>query len=258
MSDTTSILKDQSVIITGGASGIGRASALRMAKAGAKVAVVDINEANIQATLVEIEQAFPGTATLGIRTDIRLPDQVDAMAAKVNEAFGRIDILVHSAGVLRPPGSSPRILPQMETSDCDALIDINLKGTFLCDRAVLQYMMAQRSGQILNIASTSGLKGVAFDSVYCASKFGVVGLTESLAEEVRPFGVRVHLLLPDAVATPLWDNNIAGAPAGSLSPDRVAYVIEMMLCLPEDMILSNVVVAPFKTRRRKKKDTAEG
>ena len=257
MNETTSILKDQSVIITGGASGIGRASALRMAKAGAHIAVVDINEANIQATLAEIESLCPGTKTIGIKTDIRFPDQVDAMAARVNETFGRIDILVHSAGILRPAGAGPRILPQMETAECDALIDINLKGTFLCDRAVLQYMMAQRSGQILNIASTSGLKGVAFDSVYCASKFGVVGLTESLAEEVRQFGVRVHLLLPDAVATPLWDTNIAGAPAGSLTPDRVAYVIEMMLCLPEDMILSNVVVAPFKTRRRKKKETAE-
>ncbi|HMO05790.1 MAG TPA: SDR family oxidoreductase [Kiritimatiellia bacterium] len=257
MNESASPFKDQSVIITGGASGIGRASALRMAKAGAKVAVVDINEANIQSILAEIEHTCPGTTTLGIRTDVRFPDQVDAMAAQVNEAFGRIDILIHSAGVLRPPGSSPRILPQMETADCDALIDINLKGTFLCDRAVLQFMMAQRSGQILNIASTSGLKGIAFDAVYCASKFGVVGLTESLAEEVRPFGVRVHLLLPDAVATPLWDTNIAGAPAGSLQPDRVAHVIELMLGLPEDMILSNVVVAPFKTRRRKKKDATE-
>jgi NAD(P)-dependent dehydrogenase (short-subunit alcohol dehydrogenase family) len=148
-------------------------------------------------------------------------DQVDAMTAqRERNAFGRIDILVHSAGILRPAGASPRI----SAADGNrrvrcALIDINLKGTFLCDRSpCLQYMMAQRSGQILNIASTSGLKGVAFDSVYCASKFGVVGLTESLAEEVRQFGVRVHLLLPDAVATPLWDNNIAGAPAGSLSP----------------------------------------
>jgi len=255
MSDYTEILKGQSVIITGGASGIGRASAHRMAKAGAKIAIVDINQTNIDATLAELAAQFSGVETIGIKTDIRLPDQVDAMAAKVNETFGRIDILVHSAGILRPAGASPRILPQMETAECDALIDINLKGTFLCDRAVLQYMMAQRSGQILNIASTSGLKGIAFDSVYCASKFGVVGLTESLAEEVRQFGVRVHLLLPDAVATPLWDTNIAGAPAGSLTPDRVAHVIEFMLCLPEDMILPNVVVSPFKSRRRKKKES---
>lgn len=257
MNASASVLKDHVVLVTGGASGIGRATALRLARAGAKIAVADINAAAIDSTRAEIEAACPGAATLGIVVDVRSPEQVEAMAAQVNSTFGRIDALVHSAGVLRPPGSSPRILPQMETADCDALIDINLKGTFLCDRAVLQYMMAQRSGQILNIASTSGLKGVAFDAVYCASKFGVVGLTESLAEEVRPFGIRVHLLLPAAVATPLWDNNIAGAPAGSLQPDRVAYTIELMLGLPEDMILSNVVVEPFKTRRRKKKDTTE-
>jgi 3-oxoacyl-[acyl-carrier protein] reductase len=251
--DDSLSLRDQAILITGGASGIGKACALRLARAGAKVAVADINPAAIETTLAEIAAAVPGTTTLGLTVDVRNATAVEAMVDRTVESFGRLDILVHSAGILRPAGTAPRILAQMETAECDAIIDINLKGTFLCNRAALRPMMAQRTGQILNIGSTSGLKGVAFDSAYCASKFGVVGLTESLAEEVRPFGIRVHLVLPDAVATPLWENNLAGPPPGSLQPDRVAHVIETLLTLPEDMVLPRVVVAPFKTRRRKKK-----
>ncbi len=254
--ETLESLKGQSVLVTGGASGIGKAAAIRLAKSGCKVAVADINQANIDATLTEIRETAPGAEAVGVQVDVSSEEQAEAMADKVNEAFGRIDILVHSAGILRPAGYGPRLLPQIDATECNAVIDINLKGTFLCDRAVLKHMMRQRGGQILNISSTSGLKGLAFDSVYCASKFGVIGLTESLAEEVRQFGIKVHLLLPNAVNTPLWDVNHVRAPDGSLTPDRVALAIEFMLSLPEDMILHNVIVAPHKTRRRKKKKAA--
>ncbi|HMP74030.1 MAG TPA: SDR family oxidoreductase [Kiritimatiellia bacterium] len=261
MIDSLQPLDGQTAIVTGGASGIGKATALRLAKAGVRVAVADINPDTIEATLAELRALGSDPGHIGIKTDVSSETDVEAMTANVFETFGRIDILVHSAGILRPAGYGPRILPQIDENECNKVIDINLKGTFLCDRAVIGYMMRQRGGQIINISSTSGLKGLAFDSVYCASKFGVIGLTESLAEEVRQFGIKVHLVLPNAVDTPLWDRNHVRAPEGSLSPDRVALSIELMLRLPDDMLLKNVIVMPHKTRKRKKKaaaDTAEG
>jgi NAD(P)-dependent dehydrogenase (short-subunit alcohol dehydrogenase family) len=135
-----------------------------------------------------------------------------------------------------------------------AVIDTNLKGTFLCNRAVLPIMIKQRGGQIINISSTSGLKGRAFDSVYCASKFGIIGLSEALSEEVRQYGIRVHVVLPDAVDTPIWEQNApVRAPEDSLSPERIASVITYLVGLPGDTVLENLVIRPLRTRRRKKR-----
>jgi len=119
---------------------------------------------------------------------------------------------------------------------------------------VVNPMIRQRSGQIINISSTLGRKGEAFESDYSASKFGVIGHSEALAEEVRPFGIKVMVICPGAVATNLWEQNWPiGAPELALPPERVADLIGYMVTLPPDTILQNVVVMPFKTRRRKKK-----
>jgi NAD(P)-dependent dehydrogenase (short-subunit alcohol dehydrogenase family) len=111
-------------------------------------------------------------------------------------------------------------------------------------------MIAQRSGQIVNISSTSGRKGRPLDSVYSASKAGMIALSESIAEEVRPFGVRVQVLLPDAVDTPLWQQNgtLPSAPPQSLPAARVAELIGFCLALPPDTICENLVIAPFRSR----------
>ncbi|MFH0907264.1 MAG: SDR family oxidoreductase [bacterium] len=241
--------KDKVALVTGGASGIGKATALRFARAGMKVVVADINDAGIQKTLDELKPA----QALGVRVDVRSETDVDAMVRKVEESFGRIDILVHSAGILRAKDSGPKALADMTAQEMHDVVDINLKGTFLCNRAVVPVMMKQRSGQIVNISSTSGKIGRAFDSMYCASKFGVVGLTESLAEEVRKYNIKVFLLMPDAIATPLWDQNgPIPAPEDALDPDRVAALIEYMVGLPADTILQNVTIAPFRGGRKKR------
>ena len=242
-------LNGRVALVTGGASGIGKATALRFARAGMKVAIADINEASIQATLGELQPA----SAIGVRVDVRSEADVDAMVRKVEEAFGRIDILVHSAGILRAKDSGPKALVDMTAQEMNDVVDINLKGTFLCNRAVVPVMMKQRSGQIVNISSTSGKIGRAFDSMYCASKFGVVGLTESHAEEVRKYNIKVFLLMPDAIATPLWDQNgPIPAPEDALDPDRVAGLIEYMVGLPPDTILQNVTIAPFRGGRKRK------
>ena len=257
MSGEVENLRDRVAIVTGGASGIGRATCRSLAEARARVCVVDLDREAIDRTLDELAQLAGEVETLGICSDVRQESDVEKMVREVLDRFSRIDVLVHSAGILRLAGTGPKILPETSVEEFDQVVGTNLRGTILCNRAVLPTMIQQRDGQILNISSTSGRKGRAFDSVYCASKFGVVGLTESLAEEVRQFGIKVQLVLPDAVATPLWDQNgPVAAPDYSLSPERVADVILYMLSLPGDTVLENVVISPLRARRRKRKGTA--
>lgn len=247
-------LTGQIAIVTGGASGIGRATCHALYREGASVIIVDCNNVAVEQTISELNQVGGGQASMGIVADVRKENDLDEMARQTLESFGRIDILVHSAGILRGKDSTPKILAQISTDEMNDVIDTNLKGTFLCNRAVLSAMIKQRAGKIINISSTSGKKGKAFDSVYCASKFGVIGLSESLAEEVRRYGIKVQTVLPDAVNTPLWDQNgPIRAPEYALSPERVAELIVYMLKLPDDTIFENIVISPFPPRRRKNK-----
>ncbi|HJP00293.1 MAG TPA: SDR family oxidoreductase [Planctomycetota bacterium] len=248
-------LSGKCALVTGGGSGIGRATCLRLCAQGADVAVVDIALESARETVAQLAELGGGGQALALAADVRSEEDLQAMTRDVVERFGRIDILVHSAAILRSRGSGPKVLSEISSEEMNEVIDTNLKGTFLCNRAVLGVMLPQGSGQIVNISSTSGLKGRPMDSVYSASKFGVVGLTESLAEEVRSSGVRVQLVIPDAVATPMWDQNGAlPAPPGALPPERVAQLICDLICLPGDAMLQNVVIAPFRSRRRRRKE----
>jgi NAD(P)-dependent dehydrogenase (short-subunit alcohol dehydrogenase family) len=252
-------LQGKAALVTGGGSGIGRAVCHRLARAGAAVAVADHNRDRAHQVRDEIAVFATGPAPVALVADVREEADAEQLARKTVEAFSRIDFLVHSAGVLRLPGVGPRLMHQISKEECDLVIDTNLKGTFLVNRAVLPVMIRQKSGHIVNLSSTSGRIGRAFDSVYCASKFGVMGLTESLAEEMKQFGVKVSAVLPDAVATPLWDQNgPIPPPDPSLDPDRVAGVIEYLLAMPRDVSLENIVVMPFKSRRRKERKPPDG
>jgi NAD(P)-dependent dehydrogenase (short-subunit alcohol dehydrogenase family) len=180
------------------------------------------------------------------------------MATTVVDTFGHIDALIHCAGILRCGGRGPRPMVDLSLEEWDTVINVNLKGTFLCNRAVLPAMIRQRSGHIINLSSTSGIQGRAFDTAYCASKFGVVGLSHSLAEEMRHYGVRVNVILPDAVDTPMWEQNgPLRQPEEALPPARVAELIAFIVGMSDDTMLGDVVIKAFKTRRRKKKQQEE-
>ncbi|MFA5111327.1 MAG: SDR family oxidoreductase [Desulfobaccales bacterium] len=251
-------LAGQVAIVTGGASGIGRATCLSLARLGAAVVIIDLKAQWLAETAREIAGVPGALEPLTMAKDIRNETDMGDLARLTLEKFGRIDILVHSAGILRGKGSGPKMMADVDLEEWEEVITTNLKGTFLCNRAVLPAMVKQRRGQIINISSTSGLKGRALDSVYCASKFGVMGLTQALAEEVRPYGIRVQLVAPDAIDTPMWDQNGPIRPPGdSLPPARVADLIAYMVTLPLDAILGDVVIAPFRFRRRKKPDAAD-
>jgi 3-oxoacyl-[acyl-carrier protein] reductase len=246
-------LAGQVVIVTGGASGIGLATCRAMAKRGARLVAVDLNQGGLDELLGALKTEMPNLQAVGLALNVRLEQDMQEMANQTQERFGRIDILVHSAGILRLKGSRPQFLYQVSPEEYDAVMDTNLKGTFLSNRAVIPAMVKQRQGQIFNISSTSGLKGRPLDSVYSASKFGVVGLSEALAEEVRQYGIKVQVILPDAVDTPMWEQNAPiQAPDSSLAPERVADLICYLATLPRDTLLSNLVMLPFKFRQRKK------
>lgn len=237
-------------IVTGGASGIGRATCLELARRGAATVVVDISQEKIDQILAGLAESS-GVETLGLCLSVSDEAAMNEMAAATLDRFGRIDILVACAGILRGKGCSPHPMGDVTTQEWDEVIGTNLKGTFLSNRAVLASMIKNKAGQIINVSSTSGLKGRAFDSVYCASKFGIIGLTEALAEEVRYHNVRVQVVIPDAVATPLWEQNRLPAPPDALPPERVAELIAFMLALPPDTVLERGVIAPFRNRRRR-------
>ena len=170
------------------------------------------------------------------------------MAARTLERWGRIDMLVNSAGLLRPATGGLQGIVQTPVEEWDEVIDINLKGTFLTNRAVLPAMIEQRGGDIVNLSSKSGRRGLAFDAPYCASKFGVIGLTEAIAEEVREYGVRVQVLLPSTFQTGVWSQ--AGPlpePTGLPPPERVADAILFMLSMPADAVLPSPIVEPLGT-----------
>ena len=251
-------LRGQTAIVTGAGSGIGRATCLSLARLGAALSLVDVNEPLLAATAGEIKMLATLPEPLILPGDIRLESDMEDMARVTLEKFGSIDILVHSAAILRGRGSGPKMMADVEVGEWDEVIAVNLKGTFLCNRAVLPAMVQQRRGQIINISSTSGIKGRALDSVYSASKFWVMGLSQALAEEVRPMGIRVQVVVPDAIDTPMWDQNKPIRPPGDvLPPSRVADLIAYLVLLPMDTILGDVVIAPFRTRRRKKQETSE-
>jgi NAD(P)-dependent dehydrogenase (short-subunit alcohol dehydrogenase family) len=234
-------LRGQVAVVTGGSVGIGRATCVALGAAGAHVVIVGRNRTRIDEALREIGH----DAHLGLTLDVRSEADMDALPRAVLDRFGRLDVLVAAAGILRPPGSSLKTLVQTPLDEWDVVVGTNLRGMFLSNRAVLPAMIAQRSGQIVNVSSTSGRKAYAFDTAYCASKYGIIGLTEALADEVRPYGVRVQAVLPGAIETPMWEQNgPLRRPHYALPPERVADVILYMLGLPEDAMLANTMIEP--------------
>lgn len=254
-------LKEMSVVVTGGASGIGLATAEVLLEQGARVLIADLRQAAVDHAIQSLRDRASSQAALAGQTcDVRSGADCDALMAAAVSQFGKLDALVHCAGILRPANSRPRPLHELDEAEYEAVVDTNLKGTFLANRAALRVMIAQRRGQIVNLSSTSGRKGRPLDSLYSASKAGVVALSESVAEEARAFGVRVQVILPDAVDTPLWRQNgaVQAAPPNSLPPRRIGELIAFCLALPADTICEGLIIAPFQTRSRKRPAKPEG
>lgn len=243
-------LSGRVVVVTGGAGGIGRAVCDAVSAEGAATVVVDLDRGLVDRAGDELAAVCGAQRVLGLALDVTDEADMAEMARETLHRFGRIDTLVACAGILRGRGCLPHPVTEVALTEWNQVIDTNLKGVFLSNRAVLPAMVSQRRGDIVNVSSTSGRQGRANDSPYCASKFAVIGFSEAVAEEVRQYGVRVQVLLPDAVDTAIWEQNGRIRPERALDAGRVADLILYLIALPEDAVLSRPVIAPFRARRR--------
>jgi len=192
------ILKDKVSIVTGGARGIGKAIALKLAKEGSNIAICDVNEEVLQAAKKEIEST--GRQAITDKVDVTNLQDVQKFTQKVLDKFGKIDILINNAGITRDG-----LLVRMNDADWDAVLNVNLKGTFNCAKQVAKTMMKQRAGRIINIASIIGIVGNAGQANYAASKGGVIALTKSIAKELAARNVTVNAIAPGFIQTDMTD-----------------------------------------------------
>ncbi len=242
----------KTALVTGGSRGIGRAICLELAKGGASVVFCWAgNGAAAQETARAVEAL--GAKVLAVRCDVADAEQVDALVKAALEGFGRIDILVNNAGITRD-----NLLMRMSEADFDAVIAANLKGAFLCMKAVSRLMLKQRYGRIVNLGSVVGLRGNAGQVNYAASKAGIVGMTKSLAKELASRGVTVNAVAPGFIETGMTavlpdsaraaalgsiPMNRLGAPeevaraAAFLASDEAAYITGQVLAVDGGMAM---------------------
>ncbi len=188
------LLKEKIALVTGSGRGIGKTIALKLAESGADVVTCDIDEENAHATSKEIKEM--GRNSASFKVDVTDFDQVGEMAQKILETFERVDILVNNAGITRD-----KSMFLMQKEDWDAVININLTGYFNVTRNLITPMLKNKNGSVINIASVSGLMGVAGQTNYCASKAGIIGMTRALAKESARAKVTVNAIAPGYIET---------------------------------------------------------
>lgn len=226
------MLKDSVGIVTGSGRGIGRAIAVNLATAGVKVVVNYAGRSDKAEETVELIRAAGGEA-VAVQADVSQQADVDRLLKTAIEKYGKIDILVNNAGITRDT-----LLLRMKEADWDAVLETNLKGVFLCTKAVSKGMLKQRSGVIVNISSIVGLSGNPGQANYAAAKAGIIGFTKSVAKEFASRGIRVNVVAPGYISTDMTGtlpegtqaDILKGIPLGRIgSPEDVANVVRFLV-----------------------------
>lgn len=194
-------LKEKVAVVTGGRRGMGRTHCLSLADAGARVVVSDISKEDCQKVVEEIEEK--GGEAIAVECDISKKEEVENLMEQAKEAYGGVDILVNNAGIV-----DFKSFFELTEEDWDRIIDVNLKGYFLCTKAAAELMKERGEGNIINIGSIAmGQAGIGFPNAtpYVASKGGIAGMTESLAIDLAPYGIRINAIAPGFIETPMVD-----------------------------------------------------
>jgi 3-oxoacyl-[acyl-carrier protein] reductase len=228
-------LKGQTAIVTGGGKGIGRAICLLLAREGVDVVIVARTEKEIRETARLVEKQ--GGRALAVKTDIRKEEEVIDMVSKAMNAFERIDILVNNAGV-----AYSNYLVETTTEEYDEIMDTNVKGMFFCTKHALPHLLKRGEGRIVNMSSGAGKHGIPKLSIYCASKFAVIGFTESVAYETGG-GLQIYAVCPASVDTDMYHSLYTDEPV--LKPEDVAEQV-LELCLPETTLPSGSSVDIYR------------
>jgi meso-butanediol dehydrogenase/(S,S)-butanediol dehydrogenase/diacetyl reductase len=219
-------LRDKIAIVTGGARGIGKGMALALARQGVHVAVADLytpsrgtagyalsTEEEVGKTVGELTAL--GVRAIGVPVDVTQWGQVQELMESVTQRLGPIDILCNNAGVI-----DTGLVVETTEAQWDAMMQVNVKGVFLCCKAVAPGMMARRQGRIINTASIAGKRGNARAAAYCASKFAVVGFTQAFAHEMAPHNVTVNAVCPGILGTAMWLDHLIDRRVERMSDDR--------------------------------------
>lgn len=242
-------LQGTTALVTGGSSGLGRATALALAAAGADVAVLARGTAELERTAGEVRAR--GGRALAAVADLADAGAIGAAVARVRAELGGVGLLVNAAGT-----DAPGPVTDLDAAAWDRVLGVNLRASFLLARAVWPDMCDHGGGTIVNVSSVAGRRGWANASAYCAAKFGLTGLTQALAAEGRQHRIRACVLYPGAMDTSwgVWspEDRAAGArptvPADALAPEQVARLITWIAAAPPDVVLNEVTVTPLLER----------
>jgi NAD(P)-dependent dehydrogenase (short-subunit alcohol dehydrogenase family) len=241
-------LQGQLAVVTGASSGLGEATAVRLAELGARVALLARSETDLDRVAARINGA--GGTAFAVPADLADPDAVATAAERLVSTGGPPRVLVNAAATDAP---GPAV--EVPVADWQRVIAVNLTAPFQLSRAVFPHMRAAGGGTIVNISSIAGRRGWAGAPAYCASKFGLTGLTQALAAEGAPHNIRVVCLYPGAMATHwgTWnpadrDQLSQAAPHDALPPDDVAGYIAWLVCAPTHLIITETVIAPIRER----------
>jgi 3-oxoacyl-[acyl-carrier protein] reductase len=231
-------LSEAVALVTGSSRGIGRAVALRLAELGARVAICGRDAAALGVAESDLQQI--GSPVYAHVADVAKSAEVQLLVRKTEDAFGPISILVNNAGIgLFGPAH------EKTEADWDRVLNTNLKGAFLVSRAVVPSMIQRGTGDIINISSLAGRNAFAGGGIYCASKWGLQGLSACMAEDLREHGIRVSVICPGSVATG-FSGRGPKDPAKALSPEDVAHAVAMVVTQSPRSFLSEIQLRPVR------------
>ncbi len=227
----------KNVVITGASKGIGEAISLRLSSEGYRVCAIARGEEGLQQLTVK-----GGKNIYLFPADVTDPQKIEEVFQHIEKDLGPIHVLINNAGIYQGIN-----FWEQDISTISRIIDVNLKGSLFCTRLILPYFISRKEGRIINISSVSGVRGIPKETAYGASKHGMIGMADALAQEVKPYGILVTTICPGAVDTPLWHEGGTVYPGDLdqvMHPEEIADLVSFLLSQSECTIYKRIVVFP--------------